>query len=242
MLTGALRANSGSFPPLAHGGNLYCRETGRRKHISNATHTFNDALGSRGRKHRNFLAVPNQGIAPFSGKSISPVLQVLEETYAKNGKWSHTTWLCSISEGVHPLTIAQDWGTGQWFTAQCWAAAITHIRALLPRDFPLTDDQIIRFVRAEFPVNSSRFDDAEAQASADGIQALFEAQAALAAAQAEETKTQAQIRAEIATRTLAEEARQEAAASRQRTDAAKKVLSKGKAVSLAELKTAAGIE
>lgn len=91
-------------------------------------------------------------------------------------------------------------------------------------------------------MNSSRFDDAEAQASADGIQALFEAQAALAAAQAEETKTQAQIRAEIATRTLAEEARQEAAASRQRTDAAKKVLSKGKAVSLAELKTAAGIE
>jgi hypothetical protein len=85
-------------------------------------------MGHRGRHHRNYILCPGQGILPFIRVSIPPVLRVLDESYSKRGKWSHTTWTVELAPGYDVLTWSQDWGNGKWFPTQTWEATLQEVR------------------------------------------------------------------------------------------------------------------
>ena len=146
-----------------------------------------------------------------------------------------------------PCVYGQDWETGQWFTAQTWEGAVASFcnkmaygQAEAMKDFQITDEQIIRGIRAVFPESAAELDKHEsAFANATNqVSELIEAQKALAAAKAEE----AEVLVIIAQLEEAVRLKAEAAAVASRATSAKALLMKsGKSVNLADLKAAMGM-
>lgn len=207
---------------------------------------FKDGVSSRQRRHKNLVLCPGQGIIEFVGKDISPAVRVLNTDYTKNGGWSHSSFTVELAEGHAPLVFGQDWETGKWFTSHTWAGAVEHFRNKLylangwekMRDL-VTDEQIIRGIRAIFTESAAELDKHEsAFANATNqVSELIEAQKALSAAKAEE----AEVLAVISQLEEAVRLKAEAAAVASRATSAKALLKSGKSVNLADLKAAMGM-
>ena len=201
--------------------------------------SMNNRLGSRDRRHLNILVGQVDGqdlLFEFAGKSIPGVVVVLKDEYDKNGKWSSTSWEVEMAEGIGHFVWRQDWGTGAWVAAGTWDRLTQDVRELtrLPQ---LQAAAVARFVRARFPAEAQRLDAAEMDRQASPTEALLEllvAQKELAAAQMEA----AEVEADVRRLEQAEQARQEAAALRERTGKAKEAMKRG--ASLADLKALLG--
>lgn len=202
------------------------------------TQTANDGIGSRRIRHINLLAVAGQGIVQFTGQSIAPVLRVIKTTAEGGGKWHKNIWTCEVQDGAELFSFSQDWEMGTWFTSSTWDGAITELRRAIPetvRD-TLTDDMIVRCIRATLPKPAATLDAAE-QAwvqAGDQISELLAAQDELATAKAEMQSLQRHVQQLDA----AEQARQEAADTRARVERAKQAMKQG--ASLADLKALIG--
>lgn len=207
---------------------------------------FTNGVASRQRRHKNLIICPGQGIIEFVGKDISPAVRVLNTDYTKNGGWSHSTWTVELAAGFMPCVYGQDWETGQWFTAKTWEGAVASFRnkmaygqAEAMKGFQITDEQIIRGIRAIFPESAAELDKHEsAFANATNqVSELIAAQVELADAKAEE----AEVLAVIAQLEEAEKMRAEAKEIKERASNARAMLSSGKSVNLADLKAAMGM-
>lgn len=207
---------------------------------------FTNGVSSRQRRHKNLVICPGQGIIEFVGKDISPAVRVLNTDYTKNGGWSHSTWTVELAEGFMPCVYGQDWETGQWFTTQTWEGAVASFRnkmaygqAEAMKDFQITDEQIIRGIRAIFPESAATLDKLERSFadSTDKVAELIAAQVELADAKAEE----AEVLAVISQLEEAEKMHAEAKEIKERASNARAMLSSGKGINLADLKAAMGM-
>lgn len=202
------------------------------------TQTANDGIGSRRIRHKNFLAVTGQGIVEFTGQSIAPVLRVTKTTAEGGGKWHKHIWECEVADNAELFSFTQDWEMGTWFVSKTWAGALDEFRKAIPADIrdTLTDEHIVRCIRAALPKSAATLDAAEQewQQAGDQLAELLAAQAELAEAKAELQSLQQHVQQLDA----AEQARQEAAETRARVDRAKQAMRQG--ASLADLKDLLG--
>lgn len=58
------------------------------------------------------LLVKGDEVIPFAGESIPGVVAVVGRDYAKDGKWSHSTFRLVLAEGVRMIAGHEGWGTG----------------------------------------------------------------------------------------------------------------------------------
>lgn len=152
--------------------------------------TFDDRRGHRGRGHKNLLLVRQQVVIPFAGETIPGVVRVLRRDYAKQGKWSHSTWSVECAPGVLAFSLGEDWETGEYFNSATWAGAAQEFRARLPEGASPEDGVLERAIRALFPRTTERLDrEAAAQAAPVDVAALVAAQEELAAATREAAAT-----------------------------------------------------
>lgn len=208
-----------------------------------STITFDNGIGSRGRRHVNVLVVtsPAPLFLLFSGKSIPGVCRVESRAANQNGKWSKDIWTVSLNEGVFGGPFAQDWEVGTFFPSCTWTAAIAHLLhvARFGRDEKLEGEAweaaAERFIRAEFPKTAARLDQeaSEAAQPAD-VDALVRAQQELASAN---TELQA-AKAEVEKQVQVLEAEEKAATLRAQTKVLRDKLTqhKGQRMSLEELR------
>lgn len=203
---------------------------------------INNGMGSRNLYHVNLLLCPGMGIVKFTGVSIPPVLRILTTSYEQNGKWSKTIWEVEIPDEYELVPYSQDWWNGEWFPVQSWDAAVErlsrHFNGALEKS-GVTEEMVIRAIRSIFPKSSEKIDQAERefQEAGDVLGALLEAQERLQ----EVVKEEAAIKAVISQMEEAERLQQEAKERAARVAAANKILNGGKAVNLADLKSAMGI-
>lgn len=162
---------------------------------STRTITFDDKLGSRSIEHLNLILISGEGIVQFVGNDIPPILRVNKRDYHKNGKWSNNIWTVELFNGCEPLIWYQDWGTGFWFVSKTWKSAITEFSEKLPVGHGLTDDIIVRTIRAIFPSISVNFDkaDKEWKQNTNLVADILKAQEEFAAAQEAEKEIMATI-------------------------------------------------
>ena len=199
----------------------------------------NDKLSSRFRHHVNLLVCPNSGILKFEGRSIPPALKVVNESYKKDGHWSHTTWDCEVAEGYLLLPYSQDFANGRYFGGRTWSAAVNELRTALNLDIHphigITDEMIVDAIRAYFRKDADALDSlATAYTTAgDQVAELPEARRVLAEAKAEEAKCMAILQQ----LTEAEQLLKEAEVIKERCARFKQALTFGKKASLAELVT-----
>ena len=191
---------------------------------------LNNAMGSRGIRHKNLVVAPGQGIVEFTGESISPVVRVLATGYEKNGKWSYSSWTVELT-GVSVLEWTQDWGTGSWFKSNGLKGAVEELTAALPEGHGLSAAQVKRALRAIWPKTAATLaeNDAAFLAAGDQFADLLVAQREYAAA----TAAAQQVVTEF-------EAAEEATRLRKQTDKLKAAAAaaKGGKMSLADLKAA----
>lgn len=199
----------------------------------------NDKLSSRFRQHVNLLVCPNSGILKFEGRSIPPALKVVNESYKKDGNWSHTTWDCEVAEGYLLLPYSQDFANGRYFGGRTWSVAVNELRTALNLDIHphigITDEMIVDAIRAYFRKDADALDSlATAYTTAgDQVAELPEARRVLAEAKAEEAKCMAILQQ----LTEAEQLLKEAEVIKERCARFKQALTFGKKASLAELVT-----
>ena len=122
----------------------------------------NDKLSSRDRQHINLLVCPNRGILKFEGRSIPPALKVVNESYKKDGKWSHTTWDCEVAEGYLLLPYSQDFANGRYFGGRTWSVAVNELRTALNLGIHphigITDEMIVDAIRVYFRKDADALD------------------------------------------------------------------------------------
>ena len=192
----------------------------------------NDKLSSRDRQHVNLLVCPNRGILKFEGRSIPPALKVVNESYKKDGKWSHTTWDCEVAEGYLLLPYSQYFANGRYFGSRTWSAAVNELRTALNLDIHphigITDEMIVDAIRAYFRNDADTLDSLD---TAYQVAELLEARRVLAEAKAEEAKCMAILQQ----LTEAEQLLKEAEVIKERNARFAQALTFGKKASLAEL-------
>ena len=192
----------------------------------------NDKLSSRDRQHVNLLVCPNRGILKFEGRSIPPALKVVNESYKKDGKWSHTTWDCEVAEGYLLLPYSQDFANGRYFGSRTWSAAVNELRTALNLDIHphigITDEMIVDAIRMYFRNDADTLDSLD---TAYTTAELLEARRVLAEAKAEEAKCMAILQQ----LTEAEQLLKEAEVIKERNARFAQALTFGKKASLAEL-------
>ena len=64
--------------------------------------SWSDGLGSRSRSPF-LLFIKGDEIIPFDGSDIPGVVVVRGTDYAKNGKWSHTTYRLQLADGIRHI-------------------------------------------------------------------------------------------------------------------------------------------
>ena len=199
----------------------------------------NDKLSSRDRQHINLLVCPNRGILKFEGRSIPPALKVVNESYKKDGKWSHTTWDCEVAEGYLLLPYSQDFANGRYFSGRTWSVAVNELRTALKlgkhSNIGITDEMIVDAIRVYFCKDADALDslDTAYTTAGDQMTELLEARRVLAEAKAEEAECMAILQQHIE----AEQMLKEAEEIKERCARFKQALTFGKKASLAELVT-----
>ena len=197
----------------------------------------NDKLSSRNRQHVNLLVCPNRGILKFEGRSIPPALKVVNESYKKDGKWSHTTWDCEVAEGYLLLPYSQYFANGRYFGGRTWSVAVNELRTALNLDIHphigITDEMIVDAIRMYFRNDADTLDslDTAYTTAGDKVAELLEARRVLAEAKAEEAKYMAILQQ----LTEAEQLLKEAEVIKERNARFAQALTFGKKASLAEL-------
>ena len=197
----------------------------------------NDKLSSRNRQHVNLLVCPNRGILKFEGRSIPPALKVVNESYKKDGKWSHTTWDCEVAEGYLLLPYSQYFANGRYFGGRTWSAAVHELRTALNLDIHphigITDEMIVDAIRMYFRNDADTLDSLDTAYTTAGylVAELLEARRVLAEAKAEEAKCMAILQQ----LTEAEQLLKEAEVIKERSTKFKQALSFGNKMSLANL-------
>lgn len=197
----------------------------------------NDKLSSRGRQHINLLVCPNRGILKFEGRSIPPALKVVNESYKKDGMWSHTTWDCEVAEGYLLLPYSQDFANGRYFGGRTWSVAVNELRTALNLGIHphigITDEMIVDAIRVYFRKDADALDslDTAYTTAGDQVAELLEARRVLAEAKAEE----AECMAILQQHTEAEQMLKEAEEIKERNARFAQALTFGKKASLAEL-------
>ena len=197
----------------------------------------NDKLSSRDRQHINLLVCPNRGILKFEGRSIPPALKVVNESYKKDGKWSHTTWDCEVAEGYLLLPYSQDFANGRYFGGRTWSVAVNELRTALNLGIHphigITDEMIVDAIRMYFRKDADALDslDTAYTTAGDQVAELLEARRVLAEAKAEEAKCMAILQQHIE----AEQMLKEAEEIKERCARFKQALTFGKKASLGEL-------
>lgn len=146
-------------------------------------YSINDSIGSSNTHGLMLLAVPGIGVVPFKGESIAPVAKVVDSKFEKNGKWSNTTWEVECSDGAFVFKHWQTRSAGYMFFPESadWEGAVSHFRASFPYGTDgtgITDEMIIRVIRAEFQNSAAKIDAIEAKWAnkTNQIQELIEAQ------------------------------------------------------------------
>ena len=197
----------------------------------------NDKLSSRDRQHVNLLVCPNRGILKFEGRSIPPALKVVNESYKKDGKWSHTTWDCEVAEGYLLLPYSQYFANGRYFGGRTWSVAVNELRTALNLDIHphigITDEMIVDAIRTYFRNDADTLDSLDTAYTTAGhcMAELLEARRVLAEAKAEEAKCMAILQQ----LTEAEQLLKEAEVIKERNARFAQALTFGKKASLAEL-------
>ena len=197
----------------------------------------NDKLSSRDRQHVNLLVCPNRGILKFEGRSIPPALKVVNESYKKDGKWSHTTWDCEVAEGYLLLPYSQYFANGRYFGGRTWSVAVNELRTALNLDIHphigITDEMIVDAIRTYFRNDADTLDSLDTAYTTAGslLAELLEARRVLAEAKAEEAKYMAILQQ----LTEAEQLLKEAEVIKERNARFAQALTFGKKASLAEL-------
>ena len=156
---------------------------------------YNNGLQPRSRRVALVVVAPAEtGRIVFTwkdGEDLPGILLVVGSRYEKNGKWSNTTYQLELADGVKAVSISQSWEEGMFWPSLTWETLFEE--ALLRLDGGLTDEEIERFIRSDFPKTATRLDEKAALVSAPSVvQDILRQQAEKAAAQEEASRTVAE--------------------------------------------------
>lgn len=196
--------------------------------------SVNNRQGSRDRQAVILIGIEGKGIFLFVGDSIPGLVRILNSQFTKDGKWSHTTWLLDVADGVEVVRFHQGWDTGCFIESETWKGAINELQGRF-KTLQFTEAQIERAIRSIFPKVAERLDREAAEWSAESdaiVSELIAAQEAISTARRERVELLVQV-AQL------EKAQLEKAEAARISDLNKKVaaqLNSGQKINLADLK------
>lgn len=199
---------------------------------------FDDRIGSRSIKHLNLLFgmyQEHQVIVEFKGQNIEGVCHVINETYNKNGKWSHSTWEVALPNDVEGFVLYEDWEMGKYFPQKTWEGVKTKIVDAMKSSnlcFSELDMACVkRFITAKFPTTAEECNVADQilKNLNSNFGELYEAQQALLAAQLDLERVKTAVQDLITAR----ETRKQAESLRRKTGQIRTAMANG--ASLADL-------
>lgn len=116
-------------------------------------YSYNDGLYSAGRRPRLYLAKGGE-VVKFQGENVFGWTAIVAARYEKNGKWSNTSYVLDLANGVRPLyflsPMHQAWGDDY----ESWGGVAEALG--------LPVDVAQRVLREEYPATASRLDQLEA--------------------------------------------------------------------------------